>query len=48
VRNDQFLALGLNPTTLSGGLLDEVTQIAKKYANRCNLDTIMPRSKWRA
>src|SRR5579859_5859884 len=34
VRNDQFLALGLNPTTLSQGLLDEVTQVANKYKHR--------------
>ena len=31
VRNDQFLALGLEPTTLSEGLLDEVTDIAARY-----------------
>jgi UDP-sulfoquinovose synthase len=30
VRNDQFLALGLNPTTLSQGLLEEVTGIAER------------------
>ena len=28
VRNDRFLALGLNPTTLSEGLLEEITEIA--------------------
>ena len=31
VRNDQFLALGLEPTTLSEGLLEECTEIAAKY-----------------
>ncbi len=31
VRNDQFLALGLQPTTLSEGLLEEITEIAAKY-----------------
>src|SRR6204780_4851026 len=31
VRNDQFLALGLEPTTLSEGLLEECAQIAGRY-----------------
>src|SRR5262249_60231045 len=31
VRNDQFLALGLKPTTLSEGLLDEGREIAARY-----------------
>src|SRR5246500_3413267 len=31
VRNDQFLALGLKPTTLSAGLLEECTDIATHY-----------------
>ena len=34
VRNDQFLALGLEPTTLSEGLLEECTEIASKYRDR--------------
>ena len=34
VRNDQFLALGLEPTTLAAGLLSEVVEVAKKYAYR--------------
>jgi UDP-sulfoquinovose synthase len=48
VRNDQFLALGLQPTTLSEGLLDECTQIAAKYKNRADLTKIIARSVWRA
>ncbi len=32
VRNDQFLELGLQPTTLSEGLLEEGTDVAGKYA----------------
>ena len=40
VRNDQFLALGLEPTTLSEGLLGEVKEIATKYAGRAD-----PRSR---
>src|ERR1700678_654256 len=31
VKNDQFLALGLEPTTLSEGLMEEITEIAAKY-----------------
>jgi len=48
VRNDQFLALGLQPTTLSGGLLDEITQVAAKYRHRVDPSKIVARSVWRA
>jgi UDP-sulfoquinovose synthase len=47
VRNDQFLALGLNPTTLSSGLLDEVTHVAEKYKHRVDVTKIIARSVWR-
>jgi UDP-sulfoquinovose synthase len=47
VRNDQFLALGLNPTTLSGGLLEEVSQVAEKYKHRVDVTKIIARSVWR-
>src|SRR5580658_9385952 len=47
VRNEQFLALGLNPTTLSNGLLDEVTQVAEKYKDRVDVTKIIARSVWR-
>jgi UDP-sulfoquinovose synthase len=47
VRNDQFLALGLQPTTLSEGLLAEVTDIARRYADRADLRKIIARSVWR-
>ncbi len=47
VLNDQFLALGLNPTTLSNGLLDEVTLIAEKYKHRVDPTKIIARSVWR-
>jgi UDP-sulfoquinovose synthase len=48
VRNDQFLALGLEPTTLSEGLLGEVTDIASRYARRADLRKIVARSVWKA
>src|ERR671920_27727 len=47
VRNDRFLDLGLEPTTLSDGLLGEVTEIASKYAHRCDLSKIPSTSLWR-
>ena len=47
VRNDQFLALGLNPTHLGEGLLTEVYEVAGRYKDRCNLDKILSDSRWR-
>jgi UDP-sulfoquinovose synthase len=46
VKNDLFLDLGLNPTTLSEGLLLEVTEVAKRYANRADRTKIPARSLW--
>ena len=48
VRNDQFLALGLNPTTLSEGLLAEGRDIAARYRHRADPTKIIARSVWRA
>jgi UDP-sulfoquinovose synthase len=48
VRNDQFLALGLEPTTLSEGLLEEITDIAARYRHRVDPHKIIARSVWRA
>ncbi|HXZ63465.1 MAG TPA: NAD-dependent epimerase/dehydratase family protein [Streptosporangiaceae bacterium] len=48
VRNDQFLALGLEPTTLSEGLLAEITDVARKYRHRIDPRKIIARSVWRA
>ncbi len=47
VRNDRFLALGLEPTTLSDGLLEEITEIAHKYRDRADPTKIVARSVWR-
>ena len=47
VQNDRFLALGLNPTTLSEGLLEEVRLVASKYRHRVDPSKIVARSVWR-
>jgi len=48
VRNDRFLALGLDVTTLSEGLLEECTLIASKYRDRVDPTKIVARSVWRS
>ena len=47
VSRDQFLALGLNPTNLSEGLLEEIRNIAEKYRDRADTTKIIARSTWR-
>jgi UDP-sulfoquinovose synthase len=47
VSKDQFLALGLKPTTLSEDLLDEIVDIAKPYRDRADVTKIISRSVWR-
>ncbi len=47
VENKCFLDLGLGPTLLKTSLLEEVTEIAQKYAHRCDRSKILCISTWR-
>jgi UDP-sulfoquinovose synthase len=47
VSRDRFVALGLDATTLSEGLLSECRDIAQKYRDRADTTKIIARSVWR-
>ncbi|MFM7264991.1 MAG: NAD-dependent epimerase/dehydratase family protein [Cyanobium sp.] len=46
VDNRCFLELGLQPTTLDDGLLAEVVDVARRWADRCDRSKIPCRSAW--
>jgi UDP-sulfoquinovose synthase len=47
VEADGLVALGLKPTYLQTGLLEEIIEVAKRYADRCDPRRIPCTSRWR-
>jgi UDP-sulfoquinovose synthase len=47
VENRGLIDLGLEATTLADGLLQEVTEVASRHRDRCDLSKIPARSRWR-
>ncbi|RZJ43271.1 MAG: NAD-dependent epimerase/dehydratase family protein [Brevundimonas sp.] len=48
VANDQFLKLGLKPITLAEGLMQDVAEVARRYADRADLSKVPCVSAWNA
>jgi len=46
VANDSLIKLGLAPITLDDGLFSEITEISKRYAERCDKSKIPCHSLW--
>lgn len=46
VKNDNFRALGLDPIKLEDGLLDEVVEVARKFAHRIDRSRVPAVSAW--
>ena len=46
VKNEHLLDLGLQPTTLKEGLLEELVDVAKKYAHRIDRSRIASTATW--
>src|SRR5690606_36031723 len=46
VRNEKLLGLGLDPTTLGEGLLEEIVDVARKFAYRVDRSRVPAVSAW--